>query len=130
MGYVSVTILNLFIFLYSLLLFCFSLPFSFLFLFFLFFRPHSTACGCPFHEARALSLNFWSNREYQATRNINPSDESPRSASQHQALALPNCLQRPLLETSGQTTSETRTQSHTSKKKETTQKYVKDEGAR
>ena len=112
---------------YSLLLFCFTLPFSFL----SFFPPHSTAHGFPFNEARALSLKFWSNRECQATRNINQSDVSQRSASQHQDLALSNCLQPPLLETSGQTTSETRMQSHTSKiERNNKKKYVKDEGAR
>ena len=112
-GYVSVTILNLFILRYSLLLFCFTLPFSFL----SFFPPHSTAHGFPFNEARALSLKFWSNRECQATRNINQSDVSQRSASQHQDLALSNCLQPPLLETSGQTTSKTGKKAYPSKKK-------------
>ena len=65
----------------------------------------------------ALSLNCWTNREPQTPGNINQSEVSRRSLSQQQDPALPNCLQTPMLEASGQTTSKTGTQSHPSKNK-------------
>ena len=45
-----------------------------------------------------------------------PGVRSPSSSSWHQDPALPNSLQTPVLEASGQTTSNTGTQSHPSKK--------------
>ena len=78
----------------------------------------------------APSPNHWINREPQTPGNINRSEVSQRSSSRHQDLALPNCLQTPVLEASGQTTSMIGTQSHPSKKNEMTKKYVTDEEAR
>ena len=74
----------------------------------------------------ALSPNRWTNREPQTLGNINLSKASQRSSSQHQDLALSNCLQTPVLYVSGQTTSKTGIQHHPSKNKknETTKKYV------
>ena len=71
------------------------------------------------------------NRKPQASRNSHWSEVSQRFTFQHQDPALPNCLQTPLLETSGQTTSKIGTQSHPSNKqtkKEMTKKNVKNEG--
>ena len=65
-----------------------------------------------------LSPNHWTNRVPQTPGNINQSEVSWRSLSQHQDLALPNCLQIPVLEASGQTTSKTGTQPHPSKKRD------------
>ena len=65
----------------------------------------------------ALSANHWTNREPQTPGNIHQSEVSQRSSFQHQDPALPNSLQTPVLEASGQTTSKTETQSHPSKKK-------------
>ena len=65
----------------------------------------------------ALSLNHWTNREPQTMGNIHRSEVSRRSSSQHQDPALPNSLQTPMLEASGQTTSKSGTQSHSLKKK-------------
>ena len=60
--------------------------------------------------------NHWTNRESQAPENMNCSEVFQRSISQHQDPALPNCLKTPLLETSGQTTSKTGTQSQKSQR--------------
>ena len=49
--------------------------------------------------------------------NVNPSEVSQRFTSQHTDSALPNHLEIPLLETSGQTTIKTGTKSYPSKKK-------------
>ena len=65
----------------------------------------------------APRLNYWTNREPQTPGNIHRSEVSWRSSSQHQDPALPNSLQTPVLEASGQTTSKTGTQSHSLKKK-------------
>ena len=65
----------------------------------------------------ALSLKHWTNREPQTPGNINRSEVSQSSSSQHQDPALPSSLETPLLEASGQTTSKTGTQSHSLKKK-------------
>ena len=65
----------------------------------------------------ALSPNCWTNREPQTPGNINRSEASGRSSSQHQDPALPNCLQTPVLDVSGQTTRKTGIQHHPSKKK-------------
>ena len=84
------------------------------------------AVGAPCH-------NHLTNREAQTPGNIHQSEVSQRSSSQHQNPALPNSLQIPVLEASGQTTSKTGTQSHSSKKKEKNEmakKNVTDEGAR
>ena len=110
-------ILSKFIF-YSLLLYCF-----FSFLFFSFFCRATQLAGswCPGRAQApvvgALSPNCWTNREPQTPGNINQSEASRRSSSRHQDLALPNCLQTPGLDASGQTTSKTGTQPHPSKKK-------------
>ncbi|KAM9087206.1 centromere protein C isoform 6-T6 [Megaptera novaeangliae] len=53
----------------------------------------------------AASQNRWTNREPQPPWNISRSEASQRSSSQHQDLALSNCLQTPVLDVSGQTTS-------------------------
>ena len=99
----------------SLLLFCHCFLFSFSLLF-SFSTPHglwdlgscaSDQAWAP--EAGALSPNCWNNREHQVPGNINWSEVSQRSTSQHQDLVLFNCLQTSLLETSGQITSETGT---------------------
>ena len=55
----------------------------------------------------ALSPNHWTNREPQTPGNVSWSEASQRSSSQHQDPALSNCLQTPVLDTSGQTTSKT-----------------------
>ena len=81
----------------------------------------------------APSPNHWTNRKPQTQGNIQQSEVSWRSSSWHQDPALPNNLQTPVLEASGQTTSKTGTQSHSSKKKEKNEmakKNVTDEGAR
>ena len=62
------------------------------------------------------SPNHWTNREPQTPGNIIRSEVSPRSSFQHQDPALPNTLQTAVLEASGQTTSNTETQSHSLKK--------------
>ena len=80
----------------------------------------------------ALSPNRWTNREPQMPGNINRNEASRRSSSQHQDPALSNCLQTPVLDVSGQTTSKTVIQHHPSKrgkKNETTKRHVADEGA-
>ena len=63
-------------------------------------------------EVRALSPNHWTNRGPQTPGNIHWIDVSWRSSPQHQDSALPNSLQTPVLEASGQKTSMTGTQSH------------------
>ena len=65
----------------------------------------ASAVGAP-------SPNPWTNREPQNPGNIRGSEVSQSSSSQHQDPALPNSLQTPVLEASGQTTSKTGTQSH------------------
>ena len=99
----------------SLLLFCHCFLFSFSLLF-SFSTPHglwdlgscaSDQAWAP--EAGALSPNCWNNREHQVPGNINWSEVSQRSTSQHQDLVVFNCLQTSLMETSGQITSETGT---------------------
>ena len=65
----------------------------------------------------APSPNRWTNKEPQTPGNINWSEASWRSSSQHQDPALSNCLQTPGLDVSGQTTSKTGIQHHPSKKK-------------
>ena len=72
-------------------------------------QAEAPAVGAP-------SLNHWTNREPQGPGNINWSEVSQRSSSQHQDPALPNSLQTPVLEASDQTTSKTGTQSHSLKK--------------
>ena len=72
-------------------------------------RAEAPAVGAP-------SPNHWTNREPQTPGNIHGSVVSRSSSSQHQDPALPNSLQTPVLEASGQTTSKTGTQSHTLKK--------------
>ena len=70
-------------------------------------------------------------REPQTPGNINWSEASWRSSSQHQDPALSNCLQNPVLDASGQKTSKTGIQHNPSKKNnEMTKKYVTDEGAK
>ena len=69
----------------------------------------SSAVGAP-------RPNHWTNREPQTSGNIYWSEVSQSSSSQHQDPALPNSLQTPMLEASGQTTSKTGTQSHSLKK--------------
>ena len=118
---------NLFFFLFFvilLLLFVCSLPFF------------PTPCGLQDLGSQAgghvwapvvgvLSPNRWTNRESQTPGNINRSEVSQRSSSQHQDPGLPNCLQTPVLDASGQTTSKTGTQTHPLKKKiKMTKKYV------
>ena len=63
----------------------------------------------------APSPNRWIDREPQTPGNINWSEASGRSSSQHQDPALSNCLQTPVLDISGQTSSKTRIQHHPSK---------------
>ena len=65
----------------------------------------------------ALRLNCWSDKVCQDPGNVNPSEVSQRFTSQHTDSALPNHLEIPLLETSGQTTIKTGTKSYPSKKK-------------
>ena len=73
----------------------------------------------------ALSPNHRTNREPQAPGNINRTEASRRSSSQHQEMALSNCLQTPVLDASGQTTSKTGIQPYPpKKKKETTKKML------
>ena len=77
------------------------------------------------------SPNHWINGEPQTPGNIHWSEVSWRSSSQHQDPALPNSIQTPVLEASGQTTCKTGTQSHSLKKKnERAKHYVTDEGTR
>ena len=78
----------------------------------------------------ALSPNCWSDKVCQDPGNSNLSEISQWFTSQHKDSALPNCLQIPLLETSGQTTIKTETQSYLSKKNEGMKVYVTDGGAR
>ena len=68
-------------------------------------------------EAKALAVgapnqNHWTNREPQTPGNIHQSEVSQSFSSQHQGPAVPNSLQTPLLEASGQTTSKKGTQSY------------------
>ena len=97
-----------------------------LFSFFLFFLYAPGSLWDLGHQARgharapvvgAASQNRWTNRGPQPPRNISRSEASQRSSSQHQDLALSNCLQTPVLDVSGQTTSKTGIQPHPSKKK-------------
>ncbi|XP_067552240.1 uncharacterized protein [Pseudorca crassidens] len=48
----------------------------------------------------ALSQNRWTNREPQSPGNINRSEASRKSSSQHQDPALSKCLQTPVLDDS------------------------------
>ena len=73
-------------------------------------RAQAPVVGVP-------SRNHWTNREPQTPGNINQSEAPQRSSSQHQDPALTNCLETPLLDVAGQTTSKTRIQHHPSKKK-------------
>ena len=73
-------------------------------------RARAPVVGAP-------SPNCWTNREPQTPGNINCSEAAQRSSSQHQDPALSNCLQTPLLEVSGQTTSKTGIQHHPLKKR-------------
>ena len=73
-------------------------------------RARAPVVGAP-------SPNFRTNREPQTPGNINRSEAYQRSSPWQQDLALPNCLQTPVLNTSGQTTSKTGIQPHPSKKK-------------
>ena len=50
------------------------------------------------------SPNYWTNREHQNPGDMNQSKVSWRATAQHWDPALPNCLEFPVLETSGQTT--------------------------
>ena len=68
-------------------------------------RAEAPAVGAP-------SPNHWTNKEPQTPGNIHWSEVSRISSSQQQDPALPNSLQTPVLEASGQTTSKTGTQSH------------------
>ena len=61
-----------------------------------------------------LSSGCWTTREFPASGNINWQEFSQRSPSRIQDLASPNCPQAPMLDTSCQTTSKTRTQAHPS----------------
>ena len=108
--------INMFIYfiLYSLLLYCS----------FFFHLSHCVACRIlvPGPGLRP-ELLWWERRvqttgltEPQTPGNINQSEVSQRSSFWHQYLALPNHLQTPVLDTSGQTTSKTGTQPHPSKK--------------
>ena len=72
----------------------------------------------------APSPNHWANREPQTTGNINRSEASQRSSSQHQDPAPSNCLQTPVLDIPGQTTSKTGIQNQPSKKRKKQQKNV------
>ena len=109
-----------------LILFCF-LFFDIVLLLFFFFFP-AMPCSLQYlgSQARgwtqapvvgALSPNCWTNREPQTPGNINWSEASQRSSSQHQDPALSNCLQTPVVVASGRTTSKTGIQPHPSKKK-------------
>ena len=62
-----------------------------------------------------LSPNRWTNREPQTPGNINQNEASGRASSQKQDPALSNCLQTPVLDVPGQTTSRTGIQHHLSK---------------
>ena len=73
------------------------------------------------------SPNYWTNREHQNPGDMNQSKVSWRATAQHWDPALPNCLEFPVLETSGQTT---RRQEPIKKKKDTTKNYVTDERPR
>ena len=68
-------------------------------------------------EVGAPSPNCWTNREPQTPGNINRSEASQRSSSQHKDPALPDRLQTPLLDISGQTTSKTGIQTTQQKNK-------------
>ena len=127
---VVVSIVALFFLIYILIfliLFYFLFSVIVLLLFFLFFCQATWLVG-PWFPGWGLSLSFCdgsdesnplvlSKREPQIPGNINQSEASWRSSSQHQDSALPNGLQTPVLDTSGETTSKTGTQSDTSKKK-------------
>ena len=117
--------LILFVF-YSLILYCSFLSFFlFLFLFFFSFFTVPRKLWDLGSQARGWaqapvvgvpSPNYWINREPQTPRNINWSEASWRSSSQHQDLALSNCLQTPVLDVSDQTTNKTGIQPHPLKK--------------
>ena len=124
------------IFLILLILFCFLffdivlLSFFFFFLSFL-AVPHSLRNlgshergRAPAPVVGALSPKCWTNREPQTPGNINWSEASQRSSSQHQDPALSNYLQTRVLDTSGQTTSKTGIQPHPSKKKNWNDKKI------
>ena len=66
--------------------------------------------------ASGLRPSCWTNKELQAPGNINQCELSQRSSSWHQDPAPPNCLQTPVLDASGQTTSKRGTQPNPSKK--------------
>ena len=68
---------------------------------------------------RVPSQNHWTNREPPTPENIQQSEVSQRSSCWHHDPALPNNIQTPVSEASGQTTSKTGTQSHPSKKETT-----------
>ena len=79
----------------------------------------------------APSPNHWTNREPQTPGTLHRSEVSQSSSSQHQDPALPNSLQTPVLEASGQTTSKTGTQYQSLKKKKRRQKnmsQIKEQG--
>ena len=86
----------------------------------------------PVELRGAPSPNYWTNREPQTPGNIHQSEVSRRSSSQHQDPALPNSLQTPVLEASGQTTSKTGTQSHptttTTKRQKKNMSQMKEQG--
>ena len=118
------------IFFIFLILFCFLffdillLHFFFLSSFFFFTVPRTLqdlgSQGGGWAQAPvvgALSPNSWTNREPQTPGNISRSEASWRSSSQHQDPALSNCLQTPVLDVTGQTTSKTGIQHHPFKKK-------------
>ena len=97
--------------------------FYFVIVLFFFATPHTLCdlgsrarCRAKAPVVGAQSANHWTNREPQTPGNIHRSEVSRRSSSQHQDPALPNSLQTPGLEASGQTTSKTGTQSHSWKK--------------
>ena len=89
-------------------------------IFFFFFSPTTHSMWDPSSwardqvwapEAGALNPNCWSNREFQVPRNVNHSVVSRKSTVQCQNTALPNFPQIPFLESSGQATNKTGTQS-------------------
>ena len=116
------------IFLIFLILFCFLffVIVLLLFFFFFFFFCRTTCLMGSGSQATgwarapvvaAPSPNRWANREPQTPGNINRSEASQRSSSQHQDLALSNCLQTPVPDASGQIITKTGIKSHPSKKK-------------
>ena len=93
--------------LFFILCYCIA-PFLLLLLFFFFHATcltgsGSQATGCARAPVVAApSPNRWTNREPQTPGNINRSEASQRSSSQHQDPDLSNCLQTPVLDASGQ----------------------------